>query len=81
MMGDLLKNMRSSQIFSVCGLSEISVRMVKSKNGAPKQYEVELLGLDVFDPVEMVNHKSERWRTRKGKGAQEEERLDAFFRF
>jgi len=58
MMGDLLKNMRSSQIFSVCGLPEIEVRKVKSKNGAPKQYEVELLGLDVFDPVEMVNHKT-----------------------
>jgi adenine-specific DNA-methyltransferase len=58
MMGDLLKNMRSSQIFSVCGLPEIEVRRVKSKNGAPKQYEVELLGLDVFDPVEMMNHKS-----------------------
>jgi adenine-specific DNA-methyltransferase len=58
MMGDLLKNMRSSQIFSVCGLPEIEVRKVKSKNGAPKQYEVELLGLDVFDPVEMMNHKS-----------------------
>jgi len=58
MMGDLLKNMRSSQIFSVCGLPEIEVRKMKSKNGAPKQYEVELLGLDVFDPVEMVNRKS-----------------------
>jgi adenine-specific DNA-methyltransferase len=58
MMGDLLKNMRSSQIFSVCGLPEIEVRKMKSKNGAPKQFEVELLGLDVFDPVEMVNHKS-----------------------
>ncbi len=58
MMGDLLKNMRSSQIFSVCGLPEIEVRRLKSKNGAAKQYEVELLGLDVFDPVEMVNHKS-----------------------
>src|SRR4029077_1513707 len=58
MMGDLLKNMRSSQIFSVCGLPEIEVRKVKSKNGAAKQYEVELLGLDVFDPIEMVDHKS-----------------------
>jgi adenine-specific DNA-methyltransferase len=58
MMGDLLKNMRSSQIFSVCGLPELEVRKLKSKNGAPKQYEVELLGLDVFDPIEMVNHKS-----------------------
>ena len=26
MMGDLLKNMRSSQIFSVCGLPEVEVR-------------------------------------------------------
>jgi len=31
MMGDLLKNMRSSQIFSVCGLPEIAVRKAKSK--------------------------------------------------
>jgi adenine-specific DNA-methyltransferase len=58
MMGDLLKNMRSSQIFSVCGLPEIEVRKAKSTNGTPKRYEVELLGLDVFDPIEMVNHKS-----------------------
>jgi adenine-specific DNA-methyltransferase len=58
MMGDLLKNMRSSQIFSVCGLPEIEVRKLRPKNGAPKQFEVELLGLDVFDPVEMANHKS-----------------------
>ena len=34
MMGDLLKNMRSSQIFSVCGLPEISVRRT---NGREKQ--------------------------------------------
>ena len=31
-MGDLLKNMRSSQIFSVCGLPE--VRITKAKAGA-----------------------------------------------
>jgi adenine-specific DNA-methyltransferase len=30
MMGDLLKNMRSSQIFSVCGLPEVTLRKVKS---------------------------------------------------
>ena len=58
MMGDLLKNMRSSQIFSVCGLPEVEVRKVKSKNGRLKQFEVELLGLDVFDPIEMANHQS-----------------------
>lgn len=54
MMGDLLKNMRSSQIFSVCGQPEIKV--VRSKD---KQYQVELLGLDVFDPITMeVTHRS-----------------------
>jgi adenine-specific DNA-methyltransferase len=30
-MGDLLKNMRSSQIFSVCGLPEIDVRKQKGR--------------------------------------------------
>ncbi len=54
MMGDLLKNMRSSQIFSVCGLPEIELRRVKGKTKAdPQRYEVELLGLDVFDPATM----------------------------
>jgi adenine-specific DNA-methyltransferase len=54
MMGDLLKNMRSSQIFSVCGLPEIAIRKVKPKDKADtQQYEVEVLGFDVFDPVNM----------------------------
>jgi adenine-specific DNA-methyltransferase len=58
MMGDLLKNMRSSQIFSVCGLPEVIVRKVKAKSD-PQQYEVELLGLDVFDPTNMeVQHRT-----------------------
>ena len=57
-MGDLLKNMRSSQIFSVCGLPEIVVRKAKADSSASPRndrtrYEVELLGLDVFDPVTM----------------------------
>jgi adenine-specific DNA-methyltransferase len=58
-MGDLLKNMRSSQIFSVCGLPEIEVRSKAGKDG--KQHQVELLGLDVFDPVtmEVVHHKGD----------------------
>ena len=52
LMGDLLKNMRSSQIFSVCGLPEIE--LTKNQEG---KYQVELLGLDVFDPVTMdVDH-------------------------
>ncbi len=48
LMGDLLKNMRSSQIFSVCGLPEIKVH--KAAGG---KVQVELLGMDVFDPVTM----------------------------
>lgn len=50
-MGDLLKNMRSSQIFSVCGLPDVAV--TKDTNG---RYQVELVGLDVFDPISMENH-------------------------
>jgi adenine-specific DNA-methyltransferase len=52
MMGDLLKNMRSSHIFSVCGLPEVKV--TKGKDG---KVAVELLGLDVFDPVTMETDK------------------------
>ena len=48
MMGDLLKNMRSSQVFSVCGLPDIEIRKVKDD-----KYQVKLLGLDVFDPITM----------------------------
>ena len=47
-MGDLLKNMRSSQIFSVCGLPE--VRIERADDHA---YRVHLAGLDVFDPATM----------------------------
>ena len=47
-MDDLLKNLRSSQIFSVCGLPDM--RIERSGDG---EYRVELLGLDVFDPVAM----------------------------
>ncbi len=68
LMGDLLKNMRSSQIFSVCGLPEIKLSVVGSqlseKKGRTKKagnrqlttdnlYQVELIGLDVFDPMTM----------------------------
>ena len=56
MMGDLLKNMRSSQIFSVCGLPEIKI--LHKKEGKDVRYQVELLGLDVFDPITMkVDHR------------------------
>lgn len=59
-MGDLLKNMRSSQIFSVCGMPEVKLIRQKSKaKSGEHQYHVTLLGLDVFDPVSMeVDHKS-----------------------
>jgi len=63
MMGDLLKIMRSSQIFSVCGMPEIKIhhedtkdqkKSQKGGDGEEKTYRVELLGLDVFDPVTMA---------------------------
>ena len=54
LMGDLLKNMRSSQVFSVCGLPD--VELVKAGTG---KFQVELLGLDVFDPISMEpSHRS-----------------------
>ena len=49
-MGDLLKTMRSSQLFSVTGLPDVVIRKIASHNGDPQQYEVELRGLDTFDP-------------------------------
>ena len=74
LMGDLLKNMRSSQIFSVCGMPEVKVHRLKTappprpspargegeaQRGEEEKYQVELLGLDVFDPISMeVEHRS-----------------------
>ena len=53
LMGDLLKNMKSSHLFSICGLPDVSVQMVDGK------YRVALLGLDSFDPVTMeTDHRS-----------------------
>jgi len=69
-MGDLLKKMRSSQIFSVCGLPDVKVSKSKTRSPGPKSkvqsrrrgsrftftdhtFQVELLGLDTFDPVTM----------------------------
>jgi adenine-specific DNA-methyltransferase len=51
LMGDLLKNLRTSQIFSVCGLPDVALRRAKVKEAKEPLYEVELLGLDVFDPT------------------------------
>lgn len=36
MMGDLLKNLRSSQIFSVCGLPDVEVVKVKKGQARPR---------------------------------------------
>ncbi len=50
-MSDLLKTTRGSEIFSVTGLPDFEVRKA-SKKGPEDQvlYEVELRGLDIFDP-------------------------------
>ncbi|HEY6345583.1 MAG TPA: site-specific DNA-methyltransferase [Bryobacteraceae bacterium] len=71
-MSDLLKTMRSSQIFSVCGLPDIRVVPSNGRNGTP-EYRVELLGLDTFDPVEM---KTQHY---KGEDAAEQDKVPAWF--
>jgi len=50
-MSDLLKTTRASEIFSITGLPDVTVRKAKKKGpeGQPL-YEVELKGLDLFDP-------------------------------
>ncbi len=54
MMGDLLKNMRSSQIFSVCGLPDVNATKVAKKDKSdPDRYQVTLRGVDTFDPISM----------------------------
>ena len=58
-MPDLLKNQRASQIFSVTGMPEVSLIKLKKKSDTGETlYKVKLLGLDVFDPVDM-EHKYE----------------------
>jgi adenine-specific DNA-methyltransferase len=53
-MSDLLKTTRASEIFSVTGLPDVTVRRAKKmgRDGQPL-YEVELKGLDLFDPESM----------------------------
>jgi adenine-specific DNA-methyltransferase len=54
LMGDLLKNMRSSQIFSVCGQPDVALDVVPAPEGGlpnAQYWQVKLRGLDVFDPV------------------------------
>ncbi len=50
-MGDLLKNMRSSQVFSVCGLPD--VKLTRAGDKKSPEWQVELQGLDTFDPATM----------------------------
>ena len=53
-MGELLKTMRASQVFSVCGLPEIELSKVKPKDKSDgERWRVKLSGLDTFDPVTM----------------------------
>jgi len=51
--------MRSSQIFSVCGMPEVRLTRIKAaEKGGVDSYVAELLGMDVFDPVTMeVDHR------------------------
>ena len=64
LMGDLLKNMRSSQIFSVCGQPDVDVRTTQppEEDAIPGEtyWEIQLRGLDVFDPT------TDRIESRKG---------------
>ena len=53
-MSDLLKSMRSSQIFSVCGLPDVKLRKIDERTeDGDLLWQMELLGLDVFDPANM----------------------------
>lgn len=53
-MSDLLKTTRASEIFSITGLPDVVVRQAKKKGpeGQPL-HEVELKGLDLFDPASL----------------------------
>jgi adenine-specific DNA-methyltransferase len=53
-MSDLLKTTRGSEIFSVTGLPDVAVRRAKKKGPEGQVlHEVELKGLDLFDPESM----------------------------
>ncbi len=51
-MSDLLKTTPSSEIFAITGLPDIAVRKTQEKNAAAEPlYQVEIKGLDIFDPA------------------------------
>lgn len=71
-MSDLLKTMRSSQIFSVSGLPDVKLTKHKDESGEWK-YRAHLLGVDLFDPVSMeVEHYG-------GDEAADQQRVPAWF--
>ena len=53
LMADLLKTTRASQIFTVTGAPDVRLVRLRGKGDNGPLYRVELLGLDVFDPVTM----------------------------
>lgn len=54
-MGSLLKTTRASQVFSVAGLPDIAITPVAPVTaGDPPRWQVQLVGLDVFDPASMT---------------------------
>ncbi len=53
-MSDLLKTSRASEIFSITGLPDIDVKKTGKKNDeGAALYQVELRGLDIFNPSTM----------------------------
>lgn len=53
-MSDLLKTTRASEIFSITGLPDVTVRTARKKGSDGELlYEVKLNGLDLFDPQSM----------------------------
>src|SRR5207344_726093 len=48
-----LKTTRASQIFTVTGAPDVRLVRLRGKGDNGPLYRVELLGLDVFDPVTM----------------------------
>ncbi len=54
LMGDLLKTTRASEIFSITGLPDVAVRPARKKAADSEAFwEVEVRGLDTFNPAEM----------------------------
>jgi adenine-specific DNA-methyltransferase len=50
-MSDLLKTSRASEIFSITGLPDVSIKATGKKNdGGDPLYQAKLAGLDIFDP-------------------------------